>query len=253
MRVVVAAAIGLFLGCSNTSARPSPPKDPPTLATSTSAASAPAETLVVLELFTSEGCSSCPAAEAVLHDVGDDPRVLPLAFHVDYWNGSWTDRFSSPAITARQQGYANALGGGLYTPELVVNGGAHLVGGNAGAVKARLEDALARPLRAKLAFDATRSGGDWSIAWRTTPPLPGAKVVAALVERRRTVTPSAGENAGATLHHDHVVRAFTTASSDSTTVSLTQPADFARDDAEVVVFVQEAPQGRVLAAARKKL
>src|SRR5271154_5728268 len=85
---------------------------------------------VVLELFTSQSCSSCPPADALLADIAaSHADVLPLDFHVDYWNYlSWRDRFSLPAATARQRAYAAALGAEVFTPQLVIDGTAEAGG-----------------------------------------------------------------------------------------------------------------------------
>ena len=84
----------------------------------------------VLELFTSQGCSSCPPADALLGRLARDPGIIALAWHVDYWNGlGWRDSYSSPAATDRQRRYAEALGDEVYTPALVVNGARMVVGG----------------------------------------------------------------------------------------------------------------------------
>src|SRR5271170_2274982 len=88
---------------------------------------------VVLELFTSQSCSSCPPADALLKQLSaSDPDLLPLSFHVDYWDYlSWKDTYSSPAYTNRQKTYAQALGqNGVFTPQLIVNGTTSVVGSN---------------------------------------------------------------------------------------------------------------------------
>src|SRR5665213_916820 len=89
------------------------------------AASAPdVPTPVVLELFTSQGCSSCPPADAYLGELVRQPGVIALAWHVDYWNTlAWTDRYARRTWTARQRAYAEHLGSEVFTPALVINGG----------------------------------------------------------------------------------------------------------------------------------
>src|SRR5436190_18609544 len=105
--------------------------------TALSGADAPAElepALVVAELFTSQGCSSCPPADALWQRLGDESplgaRIVPLAFHVDYWNSlGWKDPFSSAAWSSRQSDYARAFGSGrIYTPQAVIGGRAECLG-----------------------------------------------------------------------------------------------------------------------------
>ena len=164
---------------------------------------------VVIELFTSQGCSSCPPADRLLADLARDGEsrgraVVPLAFHVDYWNDlGWADPYSSPTWTARQQQYAHALNDAqVYTPELVVAGGAGMVGSQA----ARVADAIAAaPIQRELAATAT-----WSSATLTidaTAPSDAELWVAIWEDAPPTQVPR-GENAGTTMVTDRVVRAL---------------------------------------------
>jgi hypothetical protein len=164
---------------------------------------------VVIELFTSQGCSSCPPADQLVSDLSRagsvrGRAVIPLAFHVDYWNQlGWTDPYSSPAWTARQQEYARALGDrSVYTPELVVAGGAGMVGSQAG----RVADAIAAaPVQREL--DATGTWSPTRLTVEATAPGDAELWVAIWEDAPRTRVPR-GENAGATLVADRVVRAL---------------------------------------------
>ena len=103
---------------------------------------------VVLELFTSQSCSSCPPADALLKQLSaDDPDILPLSFHVHYWDHlSWKDTYSSSAYTDRQKAYAQALrASGIFTPQLIVNGTNSVVGSNAGDVRQAIASAKQTP------------------------------------------------------------------------------------------------------------
>jgi hypothetical protein len=223
----------------------------------------PAGAVAVVELFTSEGCSSCPPADALLADLARDPRVVALSFHVDYWDElGWPDRFASPEATSRQHAYAAAFGTrGLYTPQLVVQGTDAFTGSDRGHAVDDLAGALARapafPLtvRAKAAGAASpRLDVDYD-----APGVPaGSTLVVALVEKTAVTQVRAGENAGKTLRHVDVVRAFATApAAASGHVALTVPASLRREDGMVVAFVQHADGGKpglpVLAAARTAL
>lgn len=164
---------------------------------------------VVLELFTSQGCSSCPAAEQLLAKLARDGAVgdraiAPLAFHVDYWNDlGWADPYSLPAWTARQNQYARSLGDDrVYTPELVVGGAAGMIGSSSGQILAAIQRA---PRPAKLAATAAWSAG--SVTVNATAPA-GAEVWVAVWEDRAPNAVTRGENAGETLRGDRVVRRF---------------------------------------------
>ena len=171
---------------------------------STAAASGP----IVVELFTSQGCSSCPPADALLSDVAAHPgggrAILPLAYHVDYWNDlGWADPFSRAAWSERQQRYAAARGDGeIYTPQLIVAGGRHVVGSNLGAVRAALASA---PPATALAATLSRDGDRLRVT--ATAPA-GAEVWLALCEDGLVTRVARGENAGRALRNDRVVRAL---------------------------------------------
>ena len=99
---------------------------------------------VVLELYTSQGCSSCPAADALLEELADQPGLLPLALHVDYWDYiGWADTFAHPGFTERQKAYARAAGERMiYTPQMIVGGVARVEGNDATAVAEAIRNAL---------------------------------------------------------------------------------------------------------------
>lgn len=161
---------------------------------------------LVIELFTSQGCSSCPPADRLLDQLAargsGDPELAPLAFHVDYWDDlGWPDPFASPAWTERQRQYAAALRDrSVYTPELVVGGKAGMVGSNAVAVTA----AIARADRPAL-LPANAAWKDGAVEITATAPA-GADVLVALWEDGTKTSVPRGENAGETLRGDRVVR-----------------------------------------------
>ena len=167
----------------------------------------PAGALVVVELFTSEGCSSCPPADALLARLAREgppgTRVLGLSEHVDYWNGpGWSDPFSSRRFTERQESYARRLGRGtLYTPQAVVDGEVEAVGGD----EASLRQAILRAARAPRGTLTLRRASE-GVAVEGLWPGGAATVLVALLEDGVSSPVTGGENAGRTLRHEGVVR-----------------------------------------------
>jgi hypothetical protein len=161
---------------------------------------------VVVELFTSQGCSSCPPANALLAQLSNRPEVLALSFAVTYWDDlGWKDTFGSPQYTDRQSAYVKTLGGdGDYTPQIVVNGAADVVGSRRGAVESLIAKA-GRPVGPNIQL--TPSGASVAAgAWSGAP----ADVWLVRYDPRVIQVPVArGENGGRTLPHKNVVRALT--------------------------------------------
>jgi len=162
---------------------------------------------VVIELFTSQGCSSCPPADQLLSKLAHDGalggrRLAPLSFHVDYWNDlGWADPFSTAAWTVRQQQYARALGDDrVYTPELVVAGGAGVIGSQTGRVGQAIADAPHQ-----LAVTANAAWQPGKVTVSATAPADADVWVAVWEDGTRTKV-TRGENAGETLAGDRIVR-----------------------------------------------
>ncbi len=162
-----------------------------------SRAAAPA---VVLELFTSQGCSSCPPADALLGELARQPNTIALAWHVDYWNGlGWKDPFASAQSTARQREYAAQLRDEVYTPALVVNGAKIVVGSDRSAVA---EAMAATTPPAVLTLRRTAAGLETMASH-----LPaGASALAAFYDGEAATPVAAGENAGRRLKEYRIVR-----------------------------------------------
>jgi hypothetical protein len=173
-----------------------------------SAPAAAAERPTVVELFTSEGCSSCPPADALLAELATRPNVLALSFHVDYWDRlGWKDPFSSAAATARQQHYARLLGvSTVYTPQIVVDGRWEAVGSDRTAVERALAAAGGEP--ATVAMTLVLDHGQAEITVGRDGDAAGASVALIGFDRHRVDTVERGENAGRILSHADVVRGF---------------------------------------------
>jgi hypothetical protein len=217
--------------------------------------------VAVVELFTSEGCSSCPPADALLARLAGRPGVFALSFHVDYWDElGWPDRFASPENTARQRAYARALGArGLYTPQLVVEGSDAFVGSDAERAEESVTRALGAAAPARLVLRVRSSPTEAVVNYETQGAPAGAVLDVAIVERSVTTDVRAGENAGRSLHHANVVRSFATSplGAPSGTVTLRLPRTLRREDADVIGYVQR-PAGDgtgipVLGAASARL
>jgi hypothetical protein len=225
--------------------------------------------IAVVELFTSEGCSSCPPAEAVFERIArrardSGERVVPLSFHVDYWDGlGWPDRFSSPDFTERQRRYSRAFGdSGMYTPEMIVGGAAHFVGSDGARAESAIASAIARPVPVRLALQVVRKAPDtWLVHYDVvdgSAATEGATLWIGVVQRSATVHVGAGENAGRTLVHTDVVRAFVESPMHAATGEAVLRAPWVPmpHEADVVAFVQQG-EGRdamaILGADRVEL
>ncbi|MFI5196980.1 MAG: DUF1223 domain-containing protein [Thermoanaerobaculia bacterium] len=222
------------------------------LAARAAAAPAPAETPVLVELFTSEGCSSCPPADRLLARLAADQPVsgalvVALSLHVDYWNRlGWVDPFSSARFTERQGAYGAHLGGGgsVYTPQMVVDGLTAFVGSDERAARRAIEKAAREPK----AFVRVNPDGAGAVRVTVAGAAAGADVFLAVVEDGLTSDVRRGENAGKRLAHFAVARELVVA-------GRVGPAG--RFDAEVPVapgpgmrrvlaFAQERGLGRIL-------
>jgi hypothetical protein len=221
-------------------------------------------TPVLVELYTSEGCSSCPPADALLARLGKNQPVpgadlIVLEEHVDYWDRlGWKDPFSSAAMTTRQSEYAQAFGDGqVYTPEMVVDGRTGFVGSSAAAaMRAIFTAGASAKLPLQLAWD---ENGKLSIhASQLTGSTPGdqAEVVLAVSESMLHSNVKRGENSGRALDHTGVVRRLDEVGKInahspefSSTVDVPAAPDWNRANLRAVVFVQEHRSRHVLAAA----
>ena len=222
---------------------------------------------VLVELFTSEGCSSCPPADALLQRLDQSQPVstaelIVLSEHVDYWNGiGWRDPYSSHEYSERQSAYAARFGsGGIYTPQMVVDGRFEFVGSD----ERRASQAIREAAKAPKAQVHIRLGSsdEAGIVHVEAGPLPStssrlsAGVFLALADDTDESRVSRGENAGRTLQHVAVVRSLTRIG------TVDSSSEFSRDfdlksknhaNLRLVVIVQEPDAGRVLGAGLTRL
>ena len=164
---------------------------------------------VVVELFTSQGCSSCPPADALLAELSERPGVIALALHVDYWDYlGWQDSFASPAFTKRQRAYAKAMGERMvYTPQVVVQGRHGVVGSRREDIEAAIAAVAAEPSAVSLTLEAAPEG----LVVRLEPgsgPVGETSVSYMLYAAPQTVAISRGENNGHSITYHNVVRSW---------------------------------------------
>ena len=205
-----------------------------------------AERPVVVELFTSEGCSSCPPADAFLTELSHEGRnLLPLAFHVTYWDRlGWRDPYSLMAATNRQAAYGRRFGDGSYTPEMVVDGTKGLVGSERGEAAAAIASAR-RGGRTEAEIALSRRGGRMGISLGAGNGT--GRVVLVGFDPQHTTAIGRGENSGRTLTESNIVRSIRTVG-DWTGQPLTLDIDPPAGQEAAVLL--EAPDGAIVGAAR---
>lgn len=221
---------------------------------------------VVVELFTSQGCSSCPPADELLRRLGNARGVkdglIPLSFHVDYWNHiGWKDPYSQRAWSKRQRRYAAKLPSGVYTPQVVIDGRAHVVGSRGREVT---DGITAARKRAHTPFEVAvrRSGSKVHATARASYPAgvnpKDLQLVFALFESSIVTKVASGENSGETLAHDFVVRALkqrVASGKDKATasVSFTIEDGWSASDLGVASFWQETRSLHIHGGAKATL
>ncbi len=214
----------------------------------------------VVELFTSQGCSSCPPADALLGELKARPNVLALAFHVTYWDSlGWSDRFASPYADQRQSRYAQALNlSSVFTPQLIVDGRHSFVGSDRGAILPAIApdapgvDIAIQATGAELQIDVAAATSPAANGPRTSnaSPVSGDVLLLALLPESQTAI-GRGENGGRTLREFNIVRAsFALGTWDGSArrYALKRTA-LPADAAVVAVVLQQANQRAILGAA----
>lgn len=224
--------------------------------------------VVLVELFTSEGCSSCPPADALLRQLNGTRTsagqwIVGISEHVTYWNSlGWPDPFSSPANTDRQQDYSNRFHlEGVYTPQMVINGSEQIVGSDRGALAQALErEDQQHPRFALHILSLTTAGATLTVDYSASGELPahGADLMAVVADDSDRSSVLRGENSGATLTHVSVARSLARVAklqgAGEKTVQVPLPPSFqASQKHHLILFAQAPGNGRVLAADSKAL
>lgn len=211
--------------------------------------------LTVVELFTSQGCNSCPPADRLLGELAARKDVLGLSYHVDYWDYlGWKDTFSLPESSVRQRGYVGHAGGRYaYTPQIVVGGEHQVVGSRRAAVETAIREEAAEPMTVEIRARPD-GGGMWHVAMEPTELPEIVWVWLVTFDDRHDVDIERGENSGKTLSYYNVVRRIERIATWDGRTALDVPVDMRQAWADgrdgCAVIVQTAGFGPVLGAAR---
>jgi hypothetical protein len=235
MRAILGAALAFWLGAVGLAGAEDSGRSP-----------------VVVELYTSQGCSSCPPADEILAGLAKRGDVIALALHVDYWDYiGWKDVFGSPQYTERQRAYARAAGARtIYTPQMIVAGMDHLVGVRPAELAALIKRHAAMPERAELHI--RRDGSAIVISADPITTLPeGAIVQLVRYKPEQSVQIRAGENAGRQISYHNIVTGWQRVGDWDGRSALSMRLDVPAGQPAVVILQEPGP-GRILAAARVK-
>lgn len=221
------------------------------------------EPVAVIELFTSQGCSSCPPADHLLTQTineakKDGTKIYALSFHVDYWNRlGWADPFSTKEYSQRQSDYAAQLNlTSVYTPQMIVNGSREFVGSDAGSLKSALSEALGtkNPAAFKTFTASMQPGQAPEINYSLEGNYSNCKINIALVSLSETTSVKRGENSGLTLTNENIVRQFvsTDASANGTVHFKNTPLP-SEGNTAVIAYLQEKNDLKIIAAAKASM
>ncbi len=214
---------------------------------------------VVVELFTSEGCSSCPPADELMIKLAKEfpEKVYFLGYHVDYWNYiGWKDEFSNADYTKRQNKYAELLGlSSIYTPQAIINGEKELVGSKESQLRGLIADKLKQETSATITLMAKKTDQTVTVSCRADNA--GKAILnIALVQLMATTNVKRGENEGRKLNHIDIVRDLKTVSVNkeiNSSVTLKIPAGLGVKDLKVVAFLQNEEEWNVTGAAETSI
>jgi len=210
----------------------------------------PLQADVVVELYTSQGCSSCPPADALLGELAERDGVIALSLHVDYWDYlGWKDEFANPAFTKRQRGYAAAAGDStIYTPQMVIGGKDHIIGTRSMSLVDTLNRHIAQAV--PLGLKARQNGGTVSISADAAKGVQGGLIVQLVsYSPKETVSIRRGENAGREMTYHNVVKGWSQIADWDGAAPLALKAEVNSSE-PMVVIVQHAGHGAIIAATK---
>jgi hypothetical protein len=225
-----------------------------------------ANPFVVVELFTSEGCSSCPPADRVLSEIhqqaiDNQAPVYTLSYHVDYWDRlGWKDPFSSELWTQRQYRYAQALRAkNVYTPQMIINGQHAFVGSRKATAEKHIKSQLTNSPSIEMELGFSQQSDEAAelvtVGWQIHPLPPNAQLHLVLAEDQLKTQVRRGENSGKQLHHDGVVRNMQTIKLINTQgkATVTLPKEVNHGNCRIIGLLQDQESMRIMAAKQLKL
>ena len=249
MKILATSLIGLFISSSFQCKT-----NENTIASNSISINSTSNGFAVIELFTSEGCSSCPPADALVSRLSSEIKenVYVLSYHVDYWDRlGWKDKHSSHLWTQRQQDYATHFSlNGAYTPQIVVNGNEEFVGSSASKLYAAVNKNLKKDINKNdLTINAKATANNIIVSY-TAPQLNDNKVCFALVQLQSSSKVTNGENEGRTLPHINIVQDFKAISTTNNNkeTSFIIPSNFNTNEYKVIAFLQNGNNYNITAA-----
>jgi hypothetical protein len=208
----------------------------------------------LVELFTSEGCSSCPPADAILEEVHKkyiDKNVLVVAYHVDYWDKlGWKDVFSSALFTERQEYYSDIFRlNSIYTPQAVVNGKKEFIGSNKTKLVSSIDEQLNEKQTVSIKLKAIQNNsGKIDVSYSSDETnSKNEQIILLLVQKMATNKIDRGENKGRTLHHINIVREIFYLPIKEANTTFNLPTGLMKEDIFVAGFIQDKKSGKVKA------
>ena len=212
----------------------------------------------LLELYTSEGCSSCPPADELLGKIQNeyrDKNVYVLAYHVDYWDKQgWKDIFSNPDFTKRQYDYAQFMGKEpIYTPQVIINGKTDFIGSQETSLRNGIKSALSKPVSASLSLEASQNSNSLSVNYNVESTSKNSRLLIAVVQKEAKSNVKRGENANRVLSHYQIVRNLQSVDlnkNNKGTAAIHLPKNYNTQDFEIIGFVQDMNSGAILGIKR---
>ncbi|MDR6763792.1 hypothetical protein J2Y38_004016 [Flavobacterium sp. 2755] len=212
----------------------------------------------LLELYTSEGCSSCPPADELLGKIQNelkDKNVYVLSYHVDYWDKQgWKDIFSNADYTKRQYDYAKYMEKDpIYTPQVIINGKIDYIGSQETSLRNGIKSALSKPAFTSLSLEATQNANAVAVNYNVEGTSKNSRLLIAVVQKEAKSNVKRGENAHRVLSHYQIVRNQQSVDLNKVkkgTASVHLPKNYNAQDFEIIGFVQDMNSGAILEVKR---